>query len=95
MSTRNDKCPHCGAMEVVFGTPLYTCGTTLGMRRVNRTMDCHATETKALLARIAALEKHVASMEEAGDRMFFSALDCRLIEGSKGWEKTKGDKPHA
>ena len=76
MSTRNDKCPHCGALEVVFGTPLYTCGTTLEMGRVNRTVDCLATETKALLtriamqdARIAALEAYVARLEDAGDSL--------------------------
>ena len=109
MSTRNDKCPHCGALEVVFGTPLYTCGTTLEMGRVNRTVDCLATETKALLtriamqdARIAALDAHVARLEAIGD-VFLKTLSDSLeaplhwideaAQAERDWNQAKEAKP--
>ena len=93
MSTRNDKCPGCGALEVVFGTPLYTCGTTLGMGRVNRTMDCLATEGKALLAglnrQIEELRARIARLNEAGDACAETAPTPQQI----AWKKAKEAKP--
>ena len=72
MSTRNDTCPACG--DVQTGTRgLFACGSTTHPWGVNMTVTCVARQSltlhQKLTARIAALEAHIARLEEAGDSL--------------------------
>ena len=92
MSTRNDTCPACG--DVQTGTRgLFACGSTTHPWGVNMTVTCVARQSltlhQKLTARIAALEAHIARLEEAGDACAETATTPQQI----AWNQAKEAKP--
>lgn len=67
MSTHNDKCLACksGELNASSGVIVYVCGTIVSQYATSRSATCHGIEAGSLRMRIAALEAHVARLEEA------------------------------